>query len=278
MYSHVYIFGNGSTALDCTALLRRHGITPCFVEHDANGISFTRKKLFALGIPHVPFHPAVLEEIAFQKRSLVVSISNRFIFPHSFVSCANVDIINYHNSLLPRYRGMHAEAWAIYEGEKETGITWHKIDDGIDTGPILAQQSVPIDDDTTSLSLLKRQSCAAVAAFGGMLQKLLEGKLPSVAQAQGARTEMHFGRERPNNGKLDPHWPEDKIWRFLRAFDYGCCHTLGFPQIWHGGKWYSWKRYAKLPSLAPQHHAENPARHILLKGGITLVNCHEVVS
>lgn len=245
MYSHVYIFGNGSTALECAALLCRHSIKPCFVEYSANDFSFARNKLTSLEIDYIPFHTAVLEEIASRKRSLVVSVSNRYIFPHSFVSRANVDIINYHNSLLPRYRGMHAEAWAIYEGEKETGITWHKIDGGIDTGPILAQRRVPIDNNTTSLSLLRQQSIAAVGAFDDMLSQLLAGTQPSVVQARNEKSEMHLGKERPNDGELDPHWPEDKIWRFLRAFDYGCTYNLGLPRIFWQGKQVTWRRYKK---------------------------------
>lgn len=202
MYSHIYIIGRGSTALGCARLLRDRGMAPRFLEHDPGGVSFIGGKLRSLGIARAPFCEAALAEIASRERSLVVSVSNRFIFPRAFVRRANVDIINYHNSLLPRHRGVHAEAWAIYEGDAETGVSWHRIDDGIDTGPVLARRRVPIDDDTTSLSLLRRQSDAAVAAFGDMLPRLLNGAPPGVAQPRDARTEIHFDRERPTTASL----------------------------------------------------------------------------
>ncbi len=278
MYSHIYIIGRGSTALGCARLLRDRGMAPRFLEHDPGGVSFIGGKLRSLGIARAPFCEAALAEIASRERSLVVSVSNRFIFPRAFVRRANVDIINYHNSLLPRHRGVHAEAWAIYEGDAETGVSWHRIDDGIDTGPVLARRRVPIDDDTTSLSLLRRQSDAAVAAFGDMLPRLLNGAPPGVAQPRDARTEIHFDRERPNDGELDPRWPDDRIWRFLRAFDYGCRHTLGFPRICHDGICYSWKSYAKLPSPLPRRDAGPRLRHIVLKEKFALLNCREIAS
>lgn len=276
MYSHIYIFGKGSTSLDCARLLQRHNIKACFIEYNPDGVSFTRNTLLSLGIPHLPFRTEILSEIASHKRSLVISISNRFIFPKSFVRCANVDIINYHNSLLPRYRGMHAEAWAISEGEKETGITWHKVDDGIDSGPILVQQRVPIDDTTTSLSLLKQQSRAAVDAFGNMLPQLLNGTLASLEQDQHAKTEVHLGKERPNNGELEPHWPEDKIWRFLRAFDYGCVHTLGQPQVFWQGRPFTWKKYKRVFPCEREESHIIEKNTLVLKGKFLLYGIHQL--
>lgn len=61
--------------------------------------------------------------------------------------------INYHPSLLPRYRGGSAIAWAIICGEKETGVTIHYIDEGIDTGDIILQESVPISPEDTTVTL-----------------------------------------------------------------------------------------------------------------------------
>ena len=53
---------------------------------------------------------------------------------------------NVHNSLLPKYRGLHALTWAIINGEKEVGYSFHKIDDGIDSGDIGAQLIIPVTD------------------------------------------------------------------------------------------------------------------------------------
>ncbi len=62
-------------------------------------------------------------------------------------------IINVHPSLLPAFPGVNAVAQALSHGVKVTGVTVHFVDEGVDTGPIIAQRSVPIlsDDDEASL-------------------------------------------------------------------------------------------------------------------------------
>ena len=61
--------------------------------------------------------------------------------------------INLHTSALPKYRGRHPMNWQLINGEKEIGITVHFIDDGIDSGDIILQDSIPIhmDDDLNDL-------------------------------------------------------------------------------------------------------------------------------
>jgi len=61
--------------------------------------------------------------------------------------------LNVHNSLLPKYRGLHAFTWAIINGEKETGYTLHKVEQGIDNGGIISQVKIIINeiDDINSI-------------------------------------------------------------------------------------------------------------------------------
>ncbi|AKP66679.1 phosphoribosylglycinamide formyltransferase [Companilactobacillus ginsenosidimutans] len=58
-------------------------------------------------------------------------------------------IINIHPSILPKYSGLESIERAFNAGEKETGVTVHYIDDGVDTGPIIRQATVPIYEDDT---------------------------------------------------------------------------------------------------------------------------------
>ena len=77
------------------------------------------------------------------------------------------ELFNFHFSLLPKYRGCHTNFFQIYKGEKLSGVTLHKIDNGIDTGPIIDQLKFPINKNTnafknyhnlmnTSVKLLKK--------------------------------------------------------------------------------------------------------------------------
>lgn len=65
-------------------------------------------------------------------------------------------ILNIHPSFLPDYPGKDAIARAFKDGIKETGVTVHLVDSGMDTGPIIAQTRVPIENDDTEESLAER--------------------------------------------------------------------------------------------------------------------------
>jgi methionyl-tRNA formyltransferase len=60
---------------------------------------------------------------------------------------------NFHGGLLPDYRGVGIFSWAIINGEKETGITLHELDAGLDTGPIISRKKFPITNNSTAYSL-----------------------------------------------------------------------------------------------------------------------------
>ncbi len=83
---------------------------------------------------------------------LVLAFVTNFV-PDEMIACATLGGINYHPSLLPKYRGGSAINWAVINGERETGVTIHQIDSGVDTGPIILQEKVDIDPDDTVKSL-----------------------------------------------------------------------------------------------------------------------------
>ncbi len=83
---------------------------------------------------------------------LVLAFVTSFV-PTEMIDCARHGGINYHPSLLPKYRGGSAINWSVINGERETGVTIHFIDDGVDTGPIILQEKVAITDDDTVKSL-----------------------------------------------------------------------------------------------------------------------------
>jgi phosphoribosylglycinamide formyltransferase-1 len=70
------------------------------------------------------------------------------------------DIVNTHPSLLPAFPGAHAVRDALEHGVKVTGVTIHRVDEGLDTGPILAQVAVSVVDDDTEDSLRERIQAA----------------------------------------------------------------------------------------------------------------------
>jgi phosphoribosylglycinamide formyltransferase-1 len=114
---------------------------PTFVverERFANAESWSQK--LQENIQH--FTPDVIVLAGFMK-----------ILPPSFIEAFDSRIVNTHPSLLPLYPGAHAVRDALLAGARESGCTVHVVDQGVDTGPIIAQRSVTImsSDDESSL-------------------------------------------------------------------------------------------------------------------------------
>jgi len=72
------------------------------------------------------------------------------------LSATRLGIVNGHPSLLPRWRGPNPFGWTLRAGDPVVGFTYHFMDEGFDTGPLLAQGSRPLSDEDTMASLLRR--------------------------------------------------------------------------------------------------------------------------
>ena len=82
------------------------------------------------------------------------------------------EMINTHPSLLPSFPGGHAVADALAHGVKVTGVTVHRVDAGLDSGPILAQAAVPVLDDDTVDTLRQRIQAAEKPLFLDTIRQL----------------------------------------------------------------------------------------------------------
>jgi phosphoribosylglycinamide formyltransferase-1 len=90
------------------------------------------------------------ENISHFNPDLIVLAGFMKVLPQPFVSQLSPRIINIHPALLPSFPGAHAVRDALAAGARETGATVHIVDEGVDTGPVLAQQAVtilPADDE-----------------------------------------------------------------------------------------------------------------------------------
>ncbi len=104
---------------------------------------------------------------------LVVLAGYMKILPPSIVRAFSGRMVNIHPSLLPRYPGLHAIRRALEAGETRTGVTVHWVDEGVDTGPIIAQVEVPIDPGDTLETLEARVHAAEHRLYPEVIASLL---------------------------------------------------------------------------------------------------------
>lgn len=110
------------------------------------------------------------------------------IFKAPKLACLNV-----HSSLLPQYRGVHPVSWALIRGEKETGVTIHHVDNGIDTGPIVLQGRQSIRDDHSIWTLTEDLNILSADMVISLLQSIQTNVPEGVPQASG---EYFYARRR----------------------------------------------------------------------------------
>lgn len=211
----------------------------------------------------------------------VVSAVNTYIFPDYVVTHKNFEGINYHNSLLPDYKGMNAEAWCIFNMEDMTGITWHKISSGLDEGGIIAQEKLRINDSITSIKLLKIQSELGYKVFKEFASMFIKGKEIRIIKKSKLGGQIYKTTDIPNAGVLDLRWDFGQTSAFLRAMDYGKLNVLGKPILVIGTNTYVWRRYRFIEEAESENtYAEIKGKDIVLhkKGTnkkIYLLDIHE---
>jgi methionyl-tRNA formyltransferase len=107
---------------------------------------------------------------------LIVSGGFPWRIPADVLALPRLGAINFHDALLPRHRGPNATGWAFRLGDRETGVTIHRMTPDFDAGAILAQLRVPIADDDTWETLLSQ--------FVGKMPPLLRQALERVARGE----------------------------------------------------------------------------------------------
>ena len=111
------------------------------------------------------------------------------ILPKEILLLPKYGCVNIHASLLPAYRGAAPINWAVIRGEQETGITIMLMDEGMDTGPILMQESIPVGPDDTAGTLRENLASLGAKIITSALPVLESGKLTPVPQ-DGTRATM----------------------------------------------------------------------------------------
>jgi len=137
------------------------------------------------------------------------------LIPKQLLDDSSHGFINIHTSLLPKYRGASPIQSALINGETETGVTIMKMDEGLDTGPIISQKSIEIESDDTYLELDKKLAETGKIALLEAFSKYINNELQPISQDNSqATTCKQFSRE---DGKINWNKTASQIYNQYRG-------------------------------------------------------------
>jgi UDP-4-amino-4-deoxy-L-arabinose formyltransferase/UDP-glucuronic acid dehydrogenase (UDP-4-keto-hexauronic acid decarboxylating) len=163
------------------------------------GIDYSLQKINKDNLPFIP--------------DIIISIYYSYLIPSNILTPIS---FNLHPSLLPKYRGCSSLTWAMINGEKECGFTYHFMNDKFDDGKIILQKKIKIEDFDTQTTLYNRVMFDSLQYLEEVLS-LIESGYKGYEQ-KGEIT--YNNRSCPYSGKINKDWGEDKIDRFIRAMIY----------------------------------------------------------
>lgn len=141
----------------------------------------------------------------------------RYVIPESLVRIAPKGAINLHPSLLPKYRGRASINWAIINREKEVGLTAHYIDGGVDTGDIIEQIRIKIDNQIYIGDLLERYYPIYKEITQNTLNKLLSKDGVIATKQNDPTLYAIYPKRTPEDGLIDWTKSIDDIYALIRA-------------------------------------------------------------
>ncbi len=142
---------------------------------------------------------------------------DRIIDIHKF---ASDNLYNIHFSLLPSYKGVYTSAWPLLNGEDKSGVTLHVIDQGIDTGDIIAQHEFPVKDNDNCRDMYFKYTKYGTDLLKENFLKVVKGDY--ITQKQSASGSSYYSKSSINyaNLEIDLNKTAYEIRNQIRAFTF----------------------------------------------------------
>ncbi len=156
-------------------------------------------------------------KIAAVKADVMVVAAYGLILPQAVLDIPRLGCINIHGSLLPRWRGAAPIHRAILVGDRETGITIMQMAAGLDTGPTLLRESIPIDAKDTTATLHDQLATLGGKLIVRALQQLQNGALPATPQPDEGVT--YAAKISKSEARINWNLSAAEIERQVRAFN-----------------------------------------------------------
>jgi methionyl-tRNA formyltransferase len=216
-----------------------------------------------------------LAEIAALQPDLLLSVAYDRILKRPLLALPRCGSVNFHAGKLPAYRGRNVVNWAIINGEEEIGLTAHQIDEGIDTGAILLQRTLPIRWSDTYADVLRAVVRAMPDLVASTVRGLAEGSLTAVAQPAAG---TYYGGRIEGDEWLDWRDSSRDLYNKIRGITRpgpGARTILdGGPVIiWHAEYDPAWPQYRATPGQVVGRTASGSA---VIKSGDSTLLVHEI--
>ena len=192
------------------------------------------------GIPALAYRRGRHEAIESELRRLAPEVSCvatfPFLFPATLIATPRHGTINLHTSLLPRHRGPDPLFWTYFHDDAHAGVTVHWLDEGMDTGPILARKSLPLARGRARRDLQQELAIRGARLLADAVRAIEASTAPRVAQDESRATREPLPS--PGRWTIDfAIWPAERVWHFLSglgdSLDTPLPGVVG-PKVRHG--------------------------------------------
>ncbi len=190
---------------------RGHKERPCPVQ------AYAERRGWALRTPKTLKDGSESQAFAALGLDAAVVVAYGLILPAAVLAAPRLGCVNLHASLLPRWRGAAPIQRAILAGDAETGVTIMAVDEGLDTGPILLREAVPIAATATAADLHDRLAELGARLMVAALDGLAAGRLE--ARPQPAEGVTYAAKLKRGEGHLDWRRPATELECAVRAFN-----------------------------------------------------------
>ena len=195
----------------------KHSVQCVFTDSNSKGIIDTTNDNQLPIFTGNPRNERAIKFIDAYEIDIILSINYLFLIERSLFSKAKL-AVNIHGSLLPKYRGRTPHVWAIINNESKTGVTAHLIDEGCDTGDIVKQKEVIIDDADTGADILEKFNKLYVPLVDEILSDFERGRIERLSQNNENAT--FFEKRTPDDGRINWGWQKERIRNWVRAQAY----------------------------------------------------------
>ncbi len=178
---------------------------------------FAQKNNSPIFQPRTLRHAESIANVRALAPDLIIVAAYGLILPREVLAIPRAGCVNAHASLLPRHRGASPISAAILAGDATTGITLMQMDEGVDTGAILVQRTIPIADDDTTSTLTEKLARAAAQLLTDSLTPILSHSFIPTAQDHARATLAPMLKK--EQGLIDWNLSATEIARLVRAFN-----------------------------------------------------------